>query len=97
MVPERFCDPFAFARFVHDAREISKHHVILEECARVLRDRIERPPERSQRLSVQRVRMRCADHIRPCVMDARVDRERRNVDLLYTINDFALRVHQNQI
>src|SRR5215469_1546525 len=41
--------------------------------------------------------MRCGDHIRPCVMDARVDRERRNVDLLFTFNDFAFRVHQNQI
>ena len=70
VIPEGLCDPFALARFIDDAREISKDHVIFEECARVLRDRIERPPERRPRLSVQRMRMRRRDNIRPRVMNA---------------------------
>jgi len=97
VIPERLGDPLSLAGFMDDPGEILEDHMVLEECACVLRDGIEQAPERRPRFPVDRMRMRRRDHIRAGVMDARMDRKGGNVGSMLTLYDFTVRVHQDQV
>ena len=55
VVAERFTDPLAFFEVEHHAGEVVEQRVVLEERARVLRDRIEETAQRGPCLAVKRV------------------------------------------
>ena len=55
LLAERGCDAPALLQIEHDARVVVEQGVVLEERARVLRDRVEEPALRRPRLAVDRV------------------------------------------
>ena len=71
--------------------------VVLEERARVLRQRIKQHAQAGERLAVQRVRVRRRDHVRPGQVHLGVDAERGPVDRLVAFDHGALVVDQDQV
>jgi len=56
--PERFSDPSAFGRVIHDSGEISKDSMVFEEGAGVLGERFKGTPERGEGTPELGMRMR---------------------------------------
>jgi hypothetical protein len=90
-------DALAFTGFVNDTCEIRKDGVVFEEGAGVLGDRVEWAAKGCPGLAMQRVRMSGSNDIGTRMVNARVNRESRDVDRIIALDNFALGIHQDQV
>ncbi len=94
---ERVRDALALGPVEHDAGEVVEQRVVIEERARVLGERVEQASERRPRLAVDRVRVGGSHHVGTRLVQRRVDREGGGVDPAVTLDDLALRVHEDEV
>jgi len=74
-VPESVGDPLPFFRVEDNAGVVVEEHMVVVEDATVLSDRIEKPAERGERFTVERVGMGGGHHIWKGHVDTRMDGE----------------------
>src|SRR5581483_4236998 len=94
---ERMRDALALFGVEHHARVVVEDRVVAVEHARVLRQRVERPPERGPRLAVHGVRVRGRHHIGPGGVDRAVDHERSGVDRPVALDHLTLVVDEDEV
>ena len=97
VVAERVGDALALLEVEHDAGVVVEHGVVAVERARVLRQRIERAPQRRPALAVDRVGVRRGDDVGAGGVHLAVDHERRRVHRPVALDDLAVVVDEDEV
>ena len=96
-LPEGVGDPLSFLRVEDNAGVVVEEHVVVVEDATVLSDRIEKPAERGERLTVERVGMGGGHHIWKGHVDTRMDGEGGLVDSMVALDDLPGMADQEKV
>ena len=90
-------DALAFGCFVDDAGKIGENGMVFVKRAGVLRDGIEQASQRRPGFSVHRMGVRSGNHIGTGAMHAGMNGEGCSIHRVFSFDDFAVMIYENQI